>query len=74
MFKTRTKIKGYKVIKIKHDDGYTMCLEDMTGGPIISHMNEKECKSKFKRALNLMESVMKLLEFKKTGTFNYKNN
>lgn len=78
--KTKIKIKEYNVSKIESEEGFTMFLEDMGGGPIISDINEKNCESKFREALGLMEAVMKLISFSKTGKLeagkltNYKNN
>lgn len=78
--KTKIKIDEYNVSKIESEDGFTMFLEDMGGGPIISDINEKNCESKFREALGLMDVVMKLISFSKTGKLeagkltNYKNN
>lgn len=74
----KTKIMfGYRVTEIESEDGITMFLEDMSGGPIIYDKDRKTAREKFKEALGLMESVMKLMKFKNTGTFtgwdNFKN-
>lgn len=63
------KIWGYKVAKVKSEDGFTMFLEDMGGGPIITGKTEKKAIDKFKEALGLMEAVVKLTNFKATGKF-----
>lgn len=65
--KTKIKIDEYNVSKIESEDGFTMFLEDMGGGPIISDINEKNCESKFREALGLMDVVIKLTSFSKTG-------
>ena len=67
--KTTMKILGYKVGKIESEDGLTMFLEDMSGGPIISGKDEKETIVKFKEALGLAIAVKKLTNFKHTGKF-----
>ena len=67
--KTTMRIKGFKVAKIKSEDGLTMFLEDMGGGPIISGADEKRTITKFKEALGLVIAVKKLTNFEATGKF-----
>ena len=67
--KTTMKIFGYKVAKLENEDGLTMFLEDMSGGPIISGKEEKATVKKFKEALGLAISINKLTNFKATGKF-----
>ena len=67
--KSTMKILGYKVTKVESEDGLTMFLEDMGGGPIISGRDEKKVVAKFKEALNLAIAVKKLTNFKATGKF-----
>ena len=63
------KILGYKVTKVESEDGFTMFLEDMSGGPIITGKTEKKAIDKFKEALGLAISIKKLTNFKHTGKF-----
>lgn len=67
--KTIMKIFGYKVAKVKSEDGFTMFLDDMSGGPIIYNKDEKTAIETFKEALGLAVSIKKLTNFKATGKF-----
>jgi predicted RNase H-like HicB family nuclease len=69
----KTKVEGYTAIMVKSkEDGlFTMsCLE--RGGAIIVAETKEECLATFKEAMGLAVSVAKLLEFGRSGTFNYK--
>jgi hypothetical protein len=67
--KTTMRIMGYKVTKLENEDGLTMFLEDMSGGPIISGKDEKKVIETFKEALGLAITIKKLTNFKATGKF-----
>ncbi len=70
-----TKIEGYPSIMVedKEEGLFTMsCLGK--GGAIITGKTKEECLENFKEAMAMMVAVMKLMEFGRTGTFNYKNN
>lgn len=70
-----TKIEGYAAImtESKEDGLFTMsCLG--RGGAIIVAKTKEECLATFKEAMGLSVSVAKLMEFGRTGTFDYKKN
>lgn len=67
-----TKIDGYDAVMLESEDGFTMYLLEK-GGPIITRSTKEECLKNFKEAMGLMIAVMKLTEFSRSGTFNYKN-
>jgi hypothetical protein len=64
-------IDGYNAIMVGSEEGFTMSLIER-GGPIIFKKDREECVREFKEAMGLMGSVMKLIAFEKTGTFNIK--
>jgi predicted RNase H-like HicB family nuclease len=68
-----TEIEGYPSIMVedKEEGLFTMtCLGK--GGAIIVGKTKEECLENFKEAMGLSVAIAKLMEFERTGTFNYK--
>lgn len=66
-----TKIDDHAAMMVESEDGFTMSLLER-GGPIITGRTKEECLEKFREAMDLMVSVMKLMEFGRSKTFDYK--
>ena len=48
---------------IESSDGFTMCLADVKGGPIISGKTLEEVQKKFNEAYNLCRVVQTMMAF-----------
>ena len=62
------KIEGFEVMKfVDHETGYvTLCLKNEKGGPVISGMNLKDAKRKFKEAIGVMLKFQLICRIEKT--------